>query len=569
MNLEKNFNPSFVRENTEEIGGIWQFSLDKKSWRDIRVPYAPQSVLSGIGYTDFIPECYYKKSFTVKKTGERILLHFGAVDYRALVYINGKFAVEHEGGFTPFETDITDLCADGENELALTVYDQTQDIPFGKQSYKQNSFGCFYTRTTGIWQPVWLEFVPENRVKEFYFTPDVKTCALGVDLLVTQKGSYEIEVFLDNKKVGYASGDIQYRASVTIPLQEKKLWSVGNGNLYEVKIKYGKDTVFSYFGLRQVQYDGYKFLINGEEVFQNLVLDQGFYPDGIYTAPSIDAMQKDINLALDLGFNGARLHQKVFDPRFLYLCDKAGYMVWGEFPSWGVDFSNVNYLGKFLAQWQEVLRRDFNHPSIVTWCPLNEVWGAWEDNAKRPDLRFVDGVYDFTKTLDITRPCVDVSGGIHGRASDLYDFHSYEAVENIQKYLEEFNDEEKLKSGTLYFENRTGKYIRGLPINLSEYGGIAFGYGYKGGGMADAGGEEAVQSEESWGYGKGATDGDNFVERFRALVETVFRCQKLSGVCYTQLYDVEQEQNGFYYYDRSDKLTKEQKAEIKKINQSR
>lgn len=569
MDLEKNFNPLFVREKSEEIGGIWSFSLDKQNWRDIRVPYCPQSKLSGIEYTDFISQCYYKKSFAVKKGEDRIILHFGAVDYRALVYVNGKFATEHEGGFTPFETDITDLCVDGENELTLTVYDQTQDIPFGKQSYKRKSFGCFYTRTTGIWQPVWLEYAPEDRVKAFYFTPNVENCALGVDLLATGKGKYEIEVLFDGERVGYQSGEMGHRVKVTIPLQKKMLWSLGNGNLYDVKIRFEKDVVRSYFGLRDLKYDGYKFLLNGEEVFQNLVLDQGFYPDGIYTAPSIQAMQKDIDLALDLGFNGARLHQKVFDPRFLYLCDKAGYMVWGEFASWGVDYSNVDYLGKFLAQWQEVLRRDFNHPSIVTWCPLNEVWGAWDDNAKRPDLRFVDGVYDFTKLLDTTRPCVDVSGGIHGRTSDLYDFHSYEAVENIEKYLAEFDDEEKLKNGSLYFEARTGKYVRGLPINLSEYGGIAFGYGYKGGGMADEGGEEAVQSEESWGYGKGATDGDNFVERFRALVKTVFRCKKLSGVCYTQLYDVEQEQNGFYYYDRSDKLTKVQKEEIRKINQSR
>ena len=242
--------------------------------------------------------------------------------------------------------------------------------------------------------------------------------------------------------------------------------------------------------------------------------------------------------------------------------------MWGEFPSWGVDFSNVNYLGKFLAQWQETLRRDFNHPSIVTWCPLNEVWGAWEDSSKQPDLRFIDAVYDFTKTLDTTRPCVDVSGGFHGRATDLYDFHCYEPLVNIQKYLDELENGDKLEVPLLYGENQTKRYEKGLPVNLSEYGGIAFGYGYQGD-ETETVNEGAVQSEESWGYGKGATDGNNFVERFRALVETVFRCQKLSGVCYTQLYDVEQEQNGFYYYDRSDKLTEEQKAEIKKINQSR
>lgn len=567
MNLNEVFNPLFWRKDNQAFMDGWQFSFDNKNWQAINVPFCPQSKLSGIGYTDFIYECFYKKNFTLKTDkSERVLLHFGAVDYRVNVYVNGKFVGAHVGGYTPFALDITSYLQEGENEVFLAVQDNETACAYGKQSYKPHSFGCFYTRTTGIWQPVWLEFVPQNRVKEFYFYPHVEESSVDLDLITTGVGKYDIKVYLEGKQVGNAQGEIAYRKTIQIPLSEKKTWEVGEGNLYDVSIVYEKDEVSTYFGLREVKYEGYKFLVNGKETYQKLTLDQGFYPDGIYTAPSVEALERDIDICLDLGFNGARLHQKIFDPRFLYLADKKGYMVWGEHASWGVDYSDMNGIGQFLAEWQEAVKRDFNHPSIITWCPLNEVWDSWEDSSKHRDVRTVDAVYQFAKLLDTTRPCVDTSGGHHGHATDLYDFHCYEPLDVVKRCLDEIQNEDKMEVNLLYRKDENLKYPKGTPVNISEYGGIAFGFRGAGGSETETVNEGAVQKEEGWGYGKGEGSGAAFVKRYKELTELIFKYDKVSGFCYTQLYDVEQEQNGLYYYDRTDKLTEEEKEQIRQIN---
>ena len=563
-------NPIKERKNTVELTENWLFSFDKNEWREINVPYCPESKLSGVEHKDFIPVCYYKKKFTVERGENRVFLHFGAVDYRATLYVNGKYVGEHIGGFTPFAFDVTDFLQAEENELLLEVHDNERiSRAYGKQSYKKESFGCFYTRVTGIWQPVWIEYTPINHIKEFYFYPDIDRCEVDVDLSVSGKGNYRIEVFYEDEKVGEGKGSIKYRERITVALTEKHLWELGKGNLYDVKITYEEDEVSSYFGLRKVEYEGYKFKLNGKSVFQKLVLDQGYHPEGIYTMPSVESMQKDIDNGLRLGFNGARLHQKVFDPRFLYLCDKAGYMVWGEFPSWGIDYSNLDSVGQFLAEWQESLKRDFNHPSIVTWCPLNEVWADWNDSEKLPDIRFIDVVYDFTKRFDTTRPCVDVSGGFHGERTDLFDFHCYEPLENLKKYIAELEEKDRLEVPLLYANESSKRYEKGQAVNVSEYGGIAFGNGAALKTEIETVNEGAVQSEEAWGYGKREATAEAFLERYKAVTEAIFACEKISGYCYTQLYDVEQEQNGFYYYDRSEKLTEEQMEQIRLIQAQR
>lgn len=559
----------------------WEFSLDKENWKTIHVPFCPQSQLSGIGYTDFIRQCFYRKTFQYKKNEECIMLHFGAVDYQAVVYVNKNYVGTHTGGYTPFAFDITRWLAEGENEIELTVYDANENIAFGKQSYKQNSFGCFYTRTTGIWQTVWLEYIPDKHIREFYFYPDIDACAIEVELLTTHCGQYEICVSYEGESVGTAAGSMEYKACVRIPLSQKKLWDLGEGNLYDVEIRFEEDTVWSYFGLRRVEYQGYKFLLNGREVFQKLVLDQGYYPDGLYTAPSEAAMRQDIERGLRLGFNGIRLHQKVFEPKYLYLCDKLGCMVWEEYPGWGIDYSNLDGLGQFLAEWQETLKRDFNHPSIIHWCPLNEVWGDWNAPKKKPDIRFIETVYEFTKRFDATRPCVDVSGGFHGKHTDLYDFHCYESVDKIQEYLERLEKDGILDVPLLSSSGLSTDYCDGQPVQLSEYGGISLRKkqeSAQGGepvneqakkNMVCTVNEGAVQSEEAWGYGEGESDAEAFVKRYCELTEMILQYKKLSGYCYTQLYDIEQEVNGFYRYDRSDKLTETQKDQIRECQQKR
>ena len=557
-------NPVFIRKNTEYFNGGWFFSFDGVSYTPINVPFAPESILSGIGDTGFIKTCFYKKTFTAKKTDLKTVIHFGAVDYRCSLFLNGIYVGSHVGGYTPFEFDISDFLIDGENELRLLVSDNEQRrAPTGKQSHKDNSFGCFYTRTTGIWQNVWLEYVSTKKIRNFYFYPETNG-SIGVDVRTNGVGICEINVSFNGKTVGEFSGKVDYRKFIRIPLSENHLWEIGKGDLYDVTIRFEDDEVFSYFGLRFVEYKGRDFYLNGKKTYQKLVLDQGYYPEGVYTAPDDDALKKDIELALSLGFNGARLHQKVFDPRFLYLCDKAGYMVWGEFASWGVDYSDLGFFGRFIAEWEEVLKRDFNHPSIITWCPLNEVWGTWEDDREKRDVRFVDGVFDFTKKFDPTRPCVDVSGGHHGSETDVFDFHNYGDPEKIENCLKKLDDLGIVEAEHLFTADVDRPYIDGVPVNLSECGGKTISVN---GDKAEVSLDEcAVTAEDSWGYGKSINDTESFIDYYNKLICAIKKCKKLSGFCYTQLYDVEQEQNGFFRYDRSDKFTEKQKATIKSIN---
>lgn len=566
ISKEIGYNPIQYRTPFTELMDGWLFSLNGKDFSPIRVPFAPQTKLSGIGYKDFIPKCYYKKEFTCEKTDKRVILHFGAVDYETNVFINGTFVGSHRGGYTPFSFDITDALSPGANLLELEVFDDFKNIPSGKQSAKREAYGCFYTRTTGIWQPVWLEYVPEVHIEKFRFYPNVKDVAVKVELETSGKGDFEIEVLFEGRKVGSAKGMADKRATVIIPLKEKHLWAVGQGNLYDVALKFGEDVVHSYFGLREVAYRGFEFLLNGERIFQKLVLEQGYYADGGYTPRDLEAMQRDIDFAAELGFNGLRLHQKVFDPRYLYLCDRAGMMVWAEFPSWGIDYTNTASLPVFLAEWEKAMERDFNHPCIILWCPLNEVWDG-KDKTEKRDIKYIDEVYAFTKAYDSTRPCVDVSGGHHGHKTDLYDFHSYEPPEALEGYLSKLEKDGQLYVPLLYNDDETElRYRDGLPVHISEFGGIKIGADEHTVGTVN---ESAVQCTESWGYGKGALTEEDFVSRYKALVEVIYRCQKLSGFCYTQLYDVEQECNGFCTYERKDKLSKSCINRIRAINSAK
>lgn len=337
-------------------------------------------------------------------------------------------------------------------------------------------------------------------------------------------------------------------------MKEKRLWEPGAGRLYDVKISFKGDTVTSYFGLREARYDGMRFLLNGKSVFQRFVLDQGYYPDGLYTAPDEKSLERDVRLGMSLGFNGARLHQKLFEPLFLYHCDRLGYMVWGEYASWGVIYDDLEALGAFVSEWTEAVNRDFNHPCIVTWCPLNETWENLDVPGKVRDVRFVNAVYALTKALDPTRPCVDVSGGFHGAETDLYDFHDYLDPETVRGHIKAIEDGDELVMDRIYAPDFAGggeadlKYKPGIPLNASEYGGMAF--------SAESGG---------WGYRTSRSE-EEFSENYIALTDLWLDCPKISGFCYTQLYDVEQEQNGLLNYDRSEKFGKDITEKIARCN---
>ena len=493
---------------------------------------------------------WYKKTALIKKNGKRVFLCFGAADHLTTVLVNGKCAGRHKGGYTSFKFDITDLSVDGENEIFVLCEDNVKH-PFvirGKQSEWKKSHGCDYTRTTGIWQSVYLEYVPENYIKSFKIYPDHKNGLVTINFDLKGKADLCCEAFYDGKSVGKTEfKDACGNEVLQIKLSETHLWEVGNGRLYDLDITFGEDKVHSYFGLRNVRLDGYKFLINEKSVFQRLVLDQGFYKKGIYTSPCDEDLIKDITLSMDLGFNGARLHQKVFDPKFLYYADQLGYLVWGEYANWGLDYSNPKSVDVFLNEWKEAINRDFNHPALIGWCPFNETWNY---KGRRQYDPLLATVYDYTKAVDSTRPCIDTSGNFHVK-TDIFDLHDYSYdVEFFKNNYDRFMTENYLYQHVLV-ENDGRQEYKGEPVFISEYGGIKW--------VSD-------ESIKSWGYGEDVKTPEEFADRYVGLTDVIVENYKMFGFCYTQLYDIEQEQNGLYTYDREKKFDEKIYDRIRAIN---
>lgn len=550
--------PQMERADWLNLNGEWDFEFDfGKSGRDRRfweygeytrkivVPFCPESKLSGIEYKDFIPAVWYRRfvDITEKQLDGTVMLHLGAVDYMTVVYVNGAEAGNHQGGYSSFSFDITKFLKIGKNEIVVYAEDDTRSgyQPKGKQSARHYSFGCDYTRTTGIWQTVWLEFMPKSYIKNVKYYPDIQNGILNIAAEIVGTGTFSIDAYFAGKPCGSCDTVVAKKGCGTVrlslKLDEIHLWEAGNGRLYDLVLTLSDesccDTVKSYAGLREVRLDGYKFLLNGKSVFQRTVLDQGFYMDGIYTAPTEEALIHDIKISMGLGFNGARLHQKIFEPRFLYHCDKMGYLVWGEHASWGLDLSNPATLHPFMREWLEAINRDFNHPSIIGWCPFNETWDY--DGRKQYDdtLRLI---YRMTKQLDSTRPCIDTSGNYHVE-TDIYDIHNYhQDVATFASYYEDF------KRGGAFRDDYTHRqyYVKGTPVFLSEYGGIKW--------------DVTKDNVSAWGYGEAPKTEEEFIARYKGLTECLLSNPYIMGFCYTQLYDIEQEVNGLYTYDRKPKF---------------
>ena len=543
--------PQMERSAWRSLNGAWQFAFDfGRSGLDrhferrdaldttITVPFCPESVLSGVHYTDFIPAVWYARAFTLtpEELSGRVLLHFGAVDYEAHVFVNGEPAGTHRGGYTSFCFDITDLCRAGENRLSVYAEDdnRTGKQPRGKQCESFDSQGCDYTRTTGIWQTVWLEFVPETYIQSVQYYSNITEGTLFVQAKLCGAGTFMVQASFEGRPCGEASARAENGfAAVTLPLSELHLWDVGQGNLYDLTLTFGSDSVKSYAGMREVRIEGRRVLLNGRPVFQRLVLDQGFYPDGIYTAPDESALVRDIELSLAAGFNGARLHQKVFEPRFLYHCDRLGYLAWGEMANWGLDYSDPAALEAFLGEWLDAVGRDFNHPSIVGWCPFNE---TWDREGRRQLDSLLAMVYRVTKQLDPTRPCIDTSGNFHV-VTDIYDVHDYE--QDPASFAAHY---EAFRTGGAFYDAQAARqqYDGKKPMFVSEYGGIKW--------------NPQGDVEKAWGYGDGPATEEAFIERYRGLTEALLSNPNMFGFCYTQLYDVEQETNGLYTYSREPKF---------------
>lgn len=558
--------PDFERKAWQNLNGEWEFEIDnpksglEKGWntgrkfsRRIIVPFCPESKLSGVGETDFMNAVWYRRTFQVDKAlkGQGLLLHFGAVDYDARVWVNGQEVVRHRGGYTPFTADITDAVnMNGKNELVVYAEDDVRSNfqPSGKQSHQLHSYGCMYTRTTGIWQTVWLEAVAETYVSSLTMWPDAAngriTIEIGVDRPKADIG-LEAVAMSGGKKV--ASEKIKQAGAqnvVTLDIPKAKLWEPGKPFLYDLKIRLMKgksveDEVSSYFGLRDVRIEGDKVLINGKSVFQRLILDQGFWPDGIYTAPSDEELKKDIERSIAFGYNGARLHQKVFEPRTLYWADKLGYLLWGEFPDWGCSAKFYPQAREnFLREWIEAVLRDRNHPAIITWMPLNEAHSSGD----RYDPVFFRELYTLTQKIDPSRPVIDASGYTHV-ITDIWEVHDYDQDpksfdERYAPFGRNPNDETVFKND----REHEPKY-QGQPYMVSEYGGIWWNPGQTDG--------------KAWGYGGRPKSEKEFIERYTGLAKALLDNPHIAGLCYTQLTDVEQEVNGLYTYDRKPKFPPE------------
>ena len=547
--------PQFVRDQWMNLNGTWEFEMDPGSSGEARglveqehlagkilVPFCPESRLSGVGHTDFIDCVWYKREFTIPSEAaeKKILLHFGAADYRTKVWINGTFIGVHEGGYTSFQMDITRVIKEGENRITVCCMDNVRDPmqPSGKQSREYHSYACYYTRTTGIWQTVWIEWVNPAYMRQIMITPDAANGRVRFSVRTedAEGAMIRAEACYDGVAAGEAEAMVNTGwAEVTISLNRKELWNVRDPKLYDYRLtmtdrKGRKDELTGYFGLRSVGLDGKRFLINGKPVFQRLILDQGFYPDGIYTAPTDEELKKDIERSMAMGFNGARLHQKVFEARYLYWADHLGYLCWGEMASWGLDISDRAAFEAFSKEWMDAVERDYSSPAIIGWCPFNETWD-YDGRRQRDDLLRL--VYRMTKKLDPTRPCIDTSGNYHVE-TDIFDVHDYE--QKPEEFVRRYG------AGTELIYDRLGdrqKYSPGLPAFVSEYGGIRW------------------TEKAGWGYGEAPKTEEEFLTRYKGLTDVLLDNPDHIGLCYTQLTDVEQEQNGLYTYDRKPKFPPE------------
>jgi len=557
--------PQFFREAWLNLNGPWQFDFDDKNvglaenWastrrpfpRQIIVPFCPESPLSGIGDTAFHPWVWYRRSFQIPAEwkGRRVLLHFGAVDYRAQVWINANLAGSHEGGHVPFVFEITPLLAAGENTVTVRAEDPPADryIPRGKQYWEPKSRGIFYTRTTGIWQTVWLEAVGSTYISSIRMTPDLGRSAVQFDFRLEDPSpqteiSIEVTFQGERRALGIAAAGLP-RASAVVIVSDPQPWSPAAPHLYDVTIQVGRegrvlDRVQSYFGLRRVAVERGMVFLNNRPTYLKMVLDQGYWPQSLLTPPSDEAIQLDIGLTKQMGFNGARKHQKLEDPRYLYWADKMGLLVSSEMAN--AYLFDERYAAAFTREWIEAVERDYNHPSIILWAPINESWGV-------PDLRnprqqmHLKSLYTLTRSLDATRPVIDNDGWEHTDSTDLFALHDYARSGDIlyEKY-------KSLGPGRIPNVSRAalapGFEYNGTPFLLSEYGGIAY---------IPPG---ARVPGDAWGYSGVEKTAETALDRYRGLTSAIFRIPAFAGYCYTQLTDVEQEVNGLLTYDRKPKF---------------
>ena len=564
--------PQFERDDWLCLNGEWscefdfsrsgaarELHLSKGFSRRIVVPFCPESRLSGIGFTDFIDAMWYHRRFEIpaRWRDKSVFLHFGGVDYRCVVYVDGQEVGRHTGGAAPFALDLTGKVAPGLHDLVVMVEDDIRSglQHHGKQCSSLRSQTCRYTRVTGIWSTVWMEAADRRGLKRCRIVPDFDNGSFTFlpEFYSTEPGT-TLTISLTAEGRPAAAKTIRAGSfnAVTIELPSPREWSPRSPFLYDVEYtvfdRGGKvlDRVRSYAGLRKIHIENGRFYLNDRPIFLRFVLDQGYYEDGIWTAPDDAALRRDIRLAQQAGFLGARLHQKVFDERYHYWADRMGYLTWAEFPDWGINFwqhwnskANPDYQRAFrdyLAAWPAVVERDANHPSIVAWTPFNETSSYYDLDEHR---RILSDVYDLTRTLDPTRPVNESSGYVHAK-TDIWSVHIYDQdPEALRK---------KLDRDPVYMTSELELPAwAGQPYVVDEYGGPSY--------LPEG---RKPFAANSWGYNRGNRLTKDETEKcIEDLTGTLVDHPKVAGYCYTQLTDVEQEQNGIYTYDRMEKFDRE------------
>jgi beta-galactosidase/beta-glucuronidase len=566
--------PQLVRDNWTCLNGPWKFAFeDDTRYRNptdiqwthtIEVPFCPESKLSGIGDTGFHAACWYEREVEVAPGEDRVLLHFGAVDYFARVWVNGQLVAEHEGGHTSFHSDITSaLKADGRQRITVQVVDDPHDLakPRGKQDWLLEPHSIWYPRTTGIWQTVWLERVPSTYIQRLRWTPIFESFEIGCEIFAT--GDIDEDLFVE-VKIWHGEqllADDYYKllgheANRKIALSDpgiddsrnELLWSPERPILLDAEVTLRHrgqllEKVKSYTALRSVSTNRDRMMLNGRPYTLRLVLDQGYWPDGMMTAPDDAALRRDVELAKEMGFNGVRKHQKIEDPRYLYWADKLGLLVWEEMPS-AYRFS-PRAISRIVREWTEAIERDYSHPCIVVWVPFNESWGVPNLTLSQAHRNAVEALYHLTRTLDGTRPVIG-NDGWEASATDILGIHDYDC------------DPEKLgaryavsEHQNLFERRRPGGRIltldgfphRGQPVVLTEFGGIAY--------------DTKSDVQGTWGYSRANTP-EAFIELYRQLIAVVSNTTMFSGFCYTQFADTFQEANGLLNADRTPKVPMEQ-----------
>ncbi|MDH6363989.1 beta-galactosidase/beta-glucuronidase [Enterococcus sp. PF1-24] len=568
--------PQFVRERWTNLNGDWNFMFDDKNigckemWYNgqqaftetINVPFVYQTKMSGIHVTEPHEIVWYQRNIQLKKQQDkRYLLHFGAVDYLADIYVNGQHVMQHEGGHTSFSVDVTDYLS-AENSLVVRVYDPLKDesIPRGKQFWENESRGIWYTNTTGIWQTVWLEEVADIYLTKVKMTPLYDNGKIRIQAKINQPAA--------NSKLKYKitfKGDLitagctkifSNKVDIAMDLFDEMIfrhnfhgdgysWTPENPQLFDIQfelLQAGelKDQVLSYFGFRKIHHQRGMVYLNNKPYYQKLVLDQGYWPESLMTAPEDAAFIEDIKLAKEMGFNGCRKHQKTEDPRFLYWADKLGYLVWGECAS--APAYNEDAVKRLMVEWQEIIERDYNHPCIITWVPLNESWGIPDVQHNRQQQHFSQTMYHYLHSLDTTRLVISNDGWAITE-SDICAIHNYAHgnKEEEAKY-QYFKDTLKNKENILaYCSSPWDIYANGFshqgePVLLTEFGGIGFD----------------VSGQPGWGYTSVGNE-EEFVSEYGRVMAALYASEILYGFCYTQLTDVEQEINGVLTYDRKPK----------------